>query len=378
MTIKHLVVTGGSVAGFVIYGILKSLSNYNYYNINNIKSIYATSVGTMISTFLILKYKLTEIDDYLIKRPWHKSIAIKLDNILNISKNKGILDIESIVKLILGPLLTAKDLSESITLKELYNYNNIEFHIYTINISNNIPKLIDLSHKTHPDLELFKAIAMSSAVPIIFSPILYNNEYYIDGGFINNFPLNECILNAEVLGDNTNEILAIQLRQNKKNNNQLSKNNIDNTEIYEYLYYLLWNFSCLIHINDYDYKETNIICCKVDTIHNINNWNKALCDENTRIKLISQGEEQGIQFLKENNMQNTQIDNSDDHDDANDNDNDDNENDDNDNDDDNDDYDNDDDNDDYDNDDDNENDNNICNYKDNLLNNNVNISIPYI
>ena len=241
MTIKHLVITGGCDAGFIIYGILKSLSTNNYYNINNIKSIYATSIGSLIATSLILKYNLTEIDDYLIKRPWHKSIAIKFDNILNISKNKGILDIESIAKIILGPLLTAKDLSESITLKELYDFNNIEFHIYTINISNNLLKLVDLSYKTHPDLELFKAIAMSSAIPILFPPILYNNEYYIDGGFINNFPLNECILNIEALGDNTNEILAIQLYQNNCPKRVCARHHI----VYNCLMYYFYVFECL-------------------------------------------------------------------------------------------------------------------------------------
>ena len=75
-----------------------------------------------------------------------------------------------LIKDVLNPLLTAKELSESITLKEFYEYNNIEIHMYTVNINESLPTKVDLSYKTHPDLELYKAVAMSSAFPIIFSP----------------------------------------------------------------------------------------------------------------------------------------------------------------------------------------------------------------
>ena len=47
---------------------------------------------------------------------------------MNIWNKKGIFN-EDIIKKILNPLLIAKDLSETITLKELYEYNNINIHL---------------------------------------------------------------------------------------------------------------------------------------------------------------------------------------------------------------------------------------------------------
>ena len=47
MVIKYLVLGGGGGGGFSIYGALKYLSEKNYYDINNIKSIYSTSVGSI-------------------------------------------------------------------------------------------------------------------------------------------------------------------------------------------------------------------------------------------------------------------------------------------------------------------------------------------
>ena len=34
---------------------------------------------------------------------------------------------------------------------------------------------------------------MSSAFPLMFIPICIDNNCYIDGGLLNNFPLNECL-----------------------------------------------------------------------------------------------------------------------------------------------------------------------------------------
>ena len=173
--IKHLVISGGGGGFFVIYGVLKYLSLKNFWNINNIKSIYATSSGTFVGIILSLGYDWESLDDYLIKRPWEKIVVIKPDQLINLWKNKGILD-ETIFKLILEPLLIAKDLSADITMQELYDYNNIELHIYTTNLNGMVPTTVDISHKTHPALCVYKAVTMSSTIPILFSLLFYKNK----------------------------------------------------------------------------------------------------------------------------------------------------------------------------------------------------------
>ena len=39
---------------------------------------------------------------------------------------------------------------------------------------------------------------MSCAIPFIFQPVFYNNKIYGDGGLINPFPINKCILETNV------------------------------------------------------------------------------------------------------------------------------------------------------------------------------------
>ena len=194
--IKHLVISGGGGGYFVIYGVLKYLALKDFWNIADIESIYATSSGSFIAIILSLGYDWESLDDYLIKRPWEKVIVLKPDQFINCWKNKGILD-RTIFKLILEPLLIAKDLSGDITMQELYDYTSIELHIYTTNINGMIPTTVDISYKTHPDLCAYKAVAMSSTIPIMFSPICDGSNCYIDGALLNNFPVDECIKNLK-------------------------------------------------------------------------------------------------------------------------------------------------------------------------------------
>ena len=217
MTIKHIILTGGGPAlGLLEYGILKQLSIKNILKYENIKSLYCTSIGSIIGLIYILNYDWEWIDDFLIKRPWEKLINFDTNEYLNIFNNKGLLDEQFILKCF-KPLLLGKDLSINITLKELYDYSKINFYLYTTDLIN-FDK-VELSHKTYPDLSVIKAIYMSCCIPLLFKPVYYNDNYYLDGGIMINNPINECIKN-----ENCDFEEIIVLENNKKNPIDCSNN----------------------------------------------------------------------------------------------------------------------------------------------------------
>jgi len=82
-------------------------------------------------------------------------------------------------------------LSLNTTLKELYEYSKIDFHIYTVEV--NSFTLVDVSHKTHPNLLVTNAVFMSSTVPTLLAPICDDKCCYIDGGLICNYPIDNCL-----------------------------------------------------------------------------------------------------------------------------------------------------------------------------------------
>ena len=210
MTIKYIVLSGGGPAlGLLEYGVIKELSKKNILKYENIESLYCTSVGSISGLIYTLNYDWEWIDDFFIKRPWEKLINFDTNDYLNIFNNKGILD-ESFILNCLKPLLLGKDLNINITLKELYGYTKINLYFYTTEL-NNFSK-IEISHKSHPNLSVIKAITMSCSIPFLFKPVYYNNNNYLDGAICINTPLNECLLNEQC---NIEEIIVLE---NDKNN----------------------------------------------------------------------------------------------------------------------------------------------------------------
>ena len=267
------------------------------WELKNIESIYTTSIGVFIGLITILHYDWSWIDDFIIKRPWDK--IFNLDNtnfILDILDNKGIFDNNIIINII-KPLLLGRDLDENITLKELYEYSNIDLHIFTTNINHKTYfEKVDLSHKSHPDLSLIQAMTMSGAIPIIFKAICTDNKCYIDGGLINNFPLNDCLNNT---GCNENEVLAF--RSDFKYQPAIIT---DESSTLEYLSHLLSNTSnMIIRYNMDNQKEINNIlyCSFIEEDNNNNNnniWINILKEIETRIRIIHRGENIAKEFIK--------------------------------------------------------------------------------
>ena len=73
------------------------------------------------------------------------------------------------------------------TLLELYNITKKKFISTTVCI--NSKEVIYISHENYPDLRISDAVRMSSCVPFYYKPVIYKNNYYVDGGLINNYPI---------------------------------------------------------------------------------------------------------------------------------------------------------------------------------------------
>ena len=280
------------MGGLNMYGAIKNMIDKGYLNINNIEKIYCVSIGAIVGVMFSFGLDNEIIYDYLLKRPWHKFININPINILNLCSEKGIFD-KSFITTIIKPLLQSKNISENITLKEFYEITKIEINMFTVDINANKPEKIKLSHITYPNLELITALAMTTCVPIIFSPIYYEDKCLIDGGIIDNFPLGEFLEDHKNINNIQDTLLCFNIiSNNKKNILQKESNFLD--YIFKLFSTLRISSTC---ISD-SYHVDNIIKC---TIKNnfINKWNTALHDENLRYTLIQDGINDSNQFITE-------------------------------------------------------------------------------
>lgn len=243
--IKHIVLSGGGPVGIVQYGILKRLSLENIIKYENIQSIYATSIGGFIALIYLLNFEWDWIDDFFVKRPWEKLINFTSYDYINIFYTKGLLNSEFVLETI-KPLLLAKDLSLNITLKELYEFSNIDLHLFTTNV--NDFKKVDVNYKTYPDIKLFEALTMTCTIPVLVKPIFYNETYFLDGCIFVNTPFYECLKtekcnNKEILTLVNDKDKPIDVKnpfyKNYKTNNTNIKELTEDINLINFLIYLL-------------------------------------------------------------------------------------------------------------------------------------------
>ena len=249
--IKHLVISGGGQTGLTFYGILRESNKYGLWNIENIQSIYATSIGSFIGVLLCLKYDWDTLDNYFIKRPWDKVFKFDLYSIINAFEKKGIFDIKLFEEMF-SPLFLGVDIPLSITMKEFYDLTNIDLHIYTTELNNF--ELTDISHTTHPEWRVIDAVYASSTLPIVFSPFILGEHCYIDGGTLLDYPIQKCLSS----GASSHEILGI-FKENPIDNSSTSVN--EKSNFFDYLIIIFKNIMTKIlnlYKTEYEEKDTKI------------------------------------------------------------------------------------------------------------------------
>jgi len=285
MTIKHLVIPGGGPTGIQALGALQYLETNGYWNINDIETIYATSAGAIISVLLCLKFDWETINDYIIKRPWSEAFNLSVNQIYEAYSKKGLFD-KNIAEIFYKPFFKAKDISMEITMKEFYELSKIEIHLFSLDI--NHFKLEDISYLTHPELQLLTAVQMSSAIPILISPVCIDDKCYVDGGVVCNYPINQCILRAK----NENEIFGLRNKYIKRADNIVK----DGSTILEYVMNFISRLVNNVALRVEDKSVPNELVYDADSM-NLSAIQLTLTSREERQRLIDSGIEAGKSHL---------------------------------------------------------------------------------
>ena len=227
--------SGGGISGISQISALEYLNKNKIINFNNINLYVGTSVGSIISFLIIIGYKPNYIIEFIKKFDFNK---IKEDfDIDKLFLNYGINNFTNLMIIIKSFLYNKFNISD-ITFRELYLKTNKKLSIIATNLTKNREEYFSLD--TTPDFSVLLAIRMSISLPIISTPVKYNNDLYVDGGCFNNFPINYCDKNT-TLG------IAIHINSENKINNL-----IDYLKSYYELYFKVNN-------NKHNYNKDNVI-----------------------------------------------------------------------------------------------------------------------
>ena len=199
---KILIFSGGGTRGIAYFGVLKALSESSI--LDNIEIFAATSVGGMILSLYLAGYTVKELEDFYELFDFNNLTTISdynLDNIHDLIKKYGIDDGSNITKVI-GKLLEAKKINKDITLLELYKMNKKKFVVTGCCLETHSVEYI--SYETYPNMKLTDAVRITTAVPLYFQPLKYNNKTFVDGGCMDNYPIN-------LFTDRLEEVIGVYL-----------------------------------------------------------------------------------------------------------------------------------------------------------------------
>jgi hypothetical protein len=241
-----LCLSSGGVYGICFVSCINYLLNNNYINLNKINKYVGTSAGSIISFLLIINYSLEEIRNILINLDLNTILPnIDLDNLFF----EFGLDNNEKLKNLLNEFCIKKLKRNDITFKELYDLTQKELIVIATNYT--IGREAILSYKTTPDLLVIDGILMSSCMPFIYKPILYKNNYYIDGAV-------SCYIGYKYCNPETTLFINIILKHKMCNN-------LDNLAVY------LRNILLILN-NNASFSSLNLFQCKINEKLNKENY----------------------------------------------------------------------------------------------------------
>jgi len=183
-----LFLSGGGVNCIAFLGALKYLIENQTIdeNFKNLKNIVCVSGSAFYILPLLLGYSLEVLTKICMKFDNETLVDFTTFDLNRLFENFGLYD-NRFIENLCSVILKNHNFSEKITLLELYEYTTVNFVLKTTNISKY--RIEYINHISHPDLSVIEAIKMTTCVPLLFQPIKYNDDLYVDGGLCGNYPI---------------------------------------------------------------------------------------------------------------------------------------------------------------------------------------------
>jgi NTE family protein len=180
---NKLVLSGGAKRGILLLGSLEYMYEKRGGDMEGITEYIGTSIGGIICYLLIIGYKPSKLLSYLITKDFFNKF--KDANLVGLTKGDGAFD----WGVLRGYLedLTMTRCGRLFSMRELYE----EFGKKLVCVTYNFTKQEEekVSYEDYGDVSCMDVLNMTSNIPLYFDRFMYDDNYYIDGGIINNFPI---------------------------------------------------------------------------------------------------------------------------------------------------------------------------------------------
>lgn len=214
---SSIVIAGGATKVISTIGIIRFLEEHDM--LKTIRNLVGTSAGAIMCTFLALGYSSAEIKEFFIKNLCTDDSICRMNSqdVLCFFSTYGLSSGSNLITFF-KRMITHKlgEDRENITFMQLAKLcgKNLVICVSNLTLEQREFWCVD----TKPDISIITALRASCAIPLVFTPVVINEHYYLDGGLYDNFPID--YFNGKKLKD----VLGINI---KSTGYQQTRNFID-------------------------------------------------------------------------------------------------------------------------------------------------------
>ena len=190
---KNLVFSGGGIACIASFSCAQSLKAY----LKNVTTLAGTSAGALTAALIAMDADSESVYMNFAKIISESKMATFV-SVKNIFETFGAVPSDVVLKPIIFKIfMDAYNMTEacrgaepsfvSPTFRQFAVTTGKNLIIPAVNISRSKP--VFFSVDTHPDHDVVDAITASCCVPLIFSPMVIDGDFYVDAGITDNLPL---------------------------------------------------------------------------------------------------------------------------------------------------------------------------------------------
>jgi NTE family protein len=216
--IKTLCFAGGGFFGIAHVGALDKLNKHNA--LNKVVNLIGVSVGSIIATLFAIGYSPDEMKTLMIETDFDSLIKDNYFAYMKMYDSFGMYNAQLLEDEIETWIRNKTHIKNC-------TFNQISKHLTIIatNLNYQRPRLFN--RDLTPDVPISKAIRMSISYPIVMTPVLFEGDYYGDGGEFINYPI--------TLVDRLDETLGLTFASYGENDNGTLDKRIAINNIYDYL-----------------------------------------------------------------------------------------------------------------------------------------------
>jgi len=191
LNITHLVLSGGGMRGVVYIGAIRHLYIENLHT--NITHIAANSIGSFVALCITFKLTIEEIEEIIYNSKDDKELCcIPTKNYYRLISKLGLSSVSYFMEhlkkrlRIKYPYMDVANATDA-SFREISQRFGVNLYFSTTNINRCENRIFSIEDT--PDVSVFTACEASMAIPLLFAPVVINDEHYYDGAFTNNFPI---------------------------------------------------------------------------------------------------------------------------------------------------------------------------------------------